>query len=60
MEEKIVQASRRKYHFIYRITCLITKKFYIGMHSTDNLEDRIFWEWKIFMEFHKKTWKRKP
>lgn len=33
------QASRRKYHYIYKTTCTITSKFYIGMHSTDNLED---------------------
>ena len=33
------RASRRKYHIIYKTTCLITKRFYIGMHSTDNLED---------------------
>ena len=33
------QASRRKYHYIYKTTCTITNKFYIGMHSTDNLED---------------------
>jgi hypothetical protein len=29
----------KKYHIIYKTTCLITKKYYIGMHSTDNLED---------------------
>lgn len=33
------QASRRKYHYIYKTTCIVTNKFYIGMHSTDNLED---------------------
>lgn len=33
------QAGRRKYHYIYRTTCKITGKYYIGMHSTDNLED---------------------
>ena len=33
------KACRRKYHIIYKTTCLITKRFYIGMHSTDNLED---------------------
>jgi len=39
--EKVIkkQASRRKYHYIYKTTCIITNKFYIGMHSTDNLED---------------------
>ena len=33
------RAQRRKYHYIYKTTCIITNKFYIGMHSTDNLED---------------------
>lgn len=33
------RASRRKYHYIYKTTCIITNRFYIGMHSTDNLED---------------------
>ncbi len=31
--------KQKKYHFIYKTTCLITNKYYIGMHSTDNLED---------------------
>jgi hypothetical protein len=38
-ENNYTQACRRKYHIIYKTTCLITKRFYIGMHSTDNLED---------------------
>ena len=33
-------ASRRKYHIIYRTTCIVTNRFYIGMHSTDDLNDR--------------------
>lgn len=33
------RASRRKYHYIYKTTCIITNRFYVGMHSTDNLED---------------------
>ena len=28
-----------KYHYLYRTTNLITKEFYIGVHSTYNLED---------------------
>jgi hypothetical protein len=36
------RASRRKYHYIYKITCKVTNRFYIGMHSTDNLEDEYF------------------
>ena len=31
--------KERKYHFIYKTVCLITNKFYIGMHSTSNLDD---------------------
>lgn len=37
--EETRQASRRKYHYIYKTTCLVTGKFYIGMHSADCLED---------------------
>lgn len=33
------RAQRRKYHCIYKTTCIITNRFYIGMHSTDNLND---------------------
>jgi len=36
------RAEKRKYHYIYKITCKITNRFYIGMHSTDNLDDRYF------------------
>lgn len=28
-----------KYHYIYKTTCKVTGKYYIGMHSTSNLED---------------------
>jgi hypothetical protein len=30
---------QKKYHYIYKTTCNITGRYYIGMHSTDNLED---------------------
>jgi hypothetical protein len=33
------QASRRKYHYLYVTVCKVTFRYYIGMHSTDNLED---------------------
>ena len=26
-------------HYIYKTTCNVTKRYYIGMHSTTNLED---------------------
>lgn len=28
-----------KHHFIYKTTCKINEKYYIGIHSTDNIED---------------------
>lgn len=31
--------NNRKYHFIYKTTNVLNGKFYIGMHSTDNLND---------------------
>ena len=38
----MVRAQRRKYHYIYKITNKLNGKFYIGMHSTDNLDDGYF------------------
>lgn len=29
----------KTYHIIYKTTCLINNKYYIGMHSTDDLND---------------------
>lgn len=34
--------AEKKYNYIYKITCNITNRFYIGMHSTDNLNDGYF------------------
>ena len=31
--------KERKYHYIYKTTNIITKRYYYGMHSTDNLDD---------------------
>lgn len=36
---KANRADQRKYHIIYKTTCIVTGKWYIGMHSTDDLED---------------------
>jgi hypothetical protein len=36
----MTRASRRKHHIIYKTTCLVTGRYYIGMHSTDDLKDR--------------------
>jgi len=31
--------KEKKYHFIYKTTNVLSGKYYIGMHSTDNLDD---------------------
>lgn len=31
--------KEKRYHYIYKTTCKITNKFYVGMHSTDSLQD---------------------
>lgn len=33
------RADARRFHFIYRTTCKVTGRWYIGMHSTNNLND---------------------
>lgn len=32
-------ADRRRFHYIYKTTCLVTGRYYIGMHSTDDMDD---------------------
>ena len=39
MKNQTVRASRRKHHVIYKTTCLVTGRYYVGMHSTDDLND---------------------
>lgn len=41
MSQKAKQylTARKKHHIIYKTTCLVTSRYYIGMHSTDNLDD---------------------
>lgn len=31
--------AQKKFHFIYKTTCRVNGKWYIGMHSTDDLND---------------------
>lgn len=38
----MARAQRRQFHYIYKITNRLNGKFYIGMHSTDSLDDGYF------------------
>jgi len=35
----MARTEDKKFHYIYKTMCIVTNRFYIGMHSTDNLED---------------------
>lgn len=35
----MLRKAKIRYHYIYKITCIPTNTYYIGMHSTSNLED---------------------
>lgn len=39
--------KQKQYHFIYKTTCVVTGKFYVGMHSTDDLNDGYLGSGKI-------------
>lgn len=37
----------KRYHYIYKTTCKVTGKFYVGMHSSDSLDDGYLGSGKI-------------
>lgn len=38
---------QKQHHFIYKTTCQVTGKFYVGMHSTDEVDDEYLGSGKI-------------
>jgi hypothetical protein len=49
-----MQKPPKTYHYLYRTTCLVTGKFYVGMHSTDDLNDGYLGSGKILGRSRKK------
>lgn len=45
---------QKKFHYIYKTTCLVTGKFYVGMHSTDVMDDGYLGSGKILGYSRKK------
>jgi hypothetical protein len=35
----LLPKEERRYHYIYKTKCVVTNKYYIGLHSTNNLND---------------------
>jgi hypothetical protein len=46
--------KKKKYHYVYKTTNLKNGKYYIGMHSTDNLEDGYLGSGKLLRRSLKK------
>ena len=42
IQEDINSINRLKYHYLYKITNIITGEYYIGIHSTNDLDDGYF------------------
>lgn len=39
---KVVHKKDYIFHYLYKVTCLVTNKFYVGIHSTNSLDDGYF------------------
>lgn len=50
----MIRADKRKYHYIYKITRTFDGKFYIGMHSTEDVNNGYFGSGKLITRSIKK------
>jgi hypothetical protein len=42
LKEQEMPRAKSKFHYVYKITCTTTGRYYIGVHSTSNMDDRIY------------------
>jgi group I intron endonuclease len=54
----LINASRRKHHYIYKTICTVSNKYYIGMHSTDDIDDGYLGSGKVLQYSIKKHGKQ--
>lgn len=44
-----MSSSKHAYHFTYQTTCLVTGRYYLGMHSTNKLDDGYLGSGKVII-----------
>jgi hypothetical protein len=48
------RAAQKKFHLLYKTTCVITGRWYIGVHSTDKIDDGYLGSgWRVWNSLRK-------